>query len=53
VLSNLLGNDIERGELPNDLELIGGMVRNICFRNARDYLRLNLDESHQTSTGAA
>jgi glucuronate isomerase len=53
VLSNLLGNDIERGELPNDLELIGGMVRNICFRNARDYLRLNLDESQQASTGAA
>ncbi len=34
---------MERGELPDNLEHIGGMVRNICFANARDYFRLNLD----------
>jgi glucuronate isomerase len=34
--------DIERGELPNDEALIGGMVRRICFQNARDYLGLEL-----------
>jgi glucuronate isomerase len=39
-LCNLLGTDVERGALPNDLNLLGTMVRNICFANARDYLRL-------------
>lgn len=40
VLCNLLGRDMEAGELPDDLAMVGGMVRNICFANARDYLRL-------------
>jgi glucuronate isomerase len=39
-LCNLLGNDMERGELPADLELVGGMVRNICFANAQQYFCL-------------
>jgi glucuronate isomerase len=43
VLCNLLGAEMERGELPHDRELVGGMVRNICFANARDYFRLELD----------
>jgi len=42
VLCNLLGGQLERGELPDDLALVGGMVRNICFANARDYFRLEL-----------
>jgi glucuronate isomerase len=40
VLCNLLGDDIEKGLLPNDEELIGAMVRNICYTNVRDYLAL-------------
>lgn len=43
VLCNLLGTEMERGELPADRELVGGMVKNICFANARDYFRLELD----------
>ncbi len=43
VLCNLLGSEMERGELPNDWALVGGMVKNICFANARDYFRLGLD----------
>jgi glucuronate isomerase len=42
VLCNLLGNDMEKGELPNDEALIGDMVRRICFQNASDYLGLEL-----------
>ena len=45
VLCNQLGAQIERGEIPADLGLVGGMVRNICFGNARDYFRLGLDNS--------
>jgi glucuronate isomerase len=37
VLCNLLGREMENGQLPNDFELVGGMVRNICFENARRY----------------
>jgi glucuronate isomerase len=40
VLCNLLGRDVENGELPNDEKLLGGMVRNICYENAFSYLGL-------------
>ncbi len=36
-LCNLLGNDVENGEIPNDMELLGQMVENICFNNAKEY----------------
>ncbi len=39
-LCNLVGRDMENGELPDSFELVGGMIRNICYANARDYLRL-------------
>jgi len=40
VLCNLLGDEMERGLLPNDTALVGGMVRNICFHNANRYFNL-------------
>jgi glucuronate isomerase len=40
VLCNLLGQEVERGELPNDEALLGPMIRNICYNNARQYLAL-------------
>ncbi|MCG8450231.1 MAG: glucuronate isomerase [Pirellulales bacterium] len=39
-LCDLLGTDLERGALPNNEDLLGPMIRNICFQNARDYLKL-------------
>jgi glucuronate isomerase len=36
-LCNLLGNDVENGEIPNDMKLLGQMVENICFNNAKNY----------------
>jgi glucuronate isomerase len=33
---------MENGELPNDEKMIGGMVRNICFENARQFLGLEV-----------
>ncbi|WP_372947209.1 glucuronate isomerase [Mariniphaga sp.] len=36
-LCNLIGNDVENGEIPNDMELLGKMVENICFNNAKAY----------------
>jgi len=40
VLCNLLGRDIENGELPEDETLLGPMIRNICYSNAKNYLAL-------------
>jgi glucuronate isomerase len=37
-LCNLLGRDIENGEIPDEEELVGPMIRNICYANARQYL---------------
>ena len=37
ILCNMLGNDIENGELPNDTEWIGQIVQNICYNNAKQY----------------
>ena len=43
VLCNLLGNDMENGELPHDFNLMGGMVRDICYHNAVNYFGIDLD----------
>ena len=43
LLCNLLGQDVEKGLLPRDMKLLGAMVREICFENARDYFGLELD----------
>ncbi len=40
VLCNLLGRDVENGELPDDDALVGSLVRNLCHANARQYLSL-------------
>lgn len=37
ILCNLIGNDIERGILPDDLELFGKMVEDIGYHNAKRY----------------
>jgi len=40
VLCNLMGRDVENGEIPDDESLIGPMIRNICYANAERYLNL-------------
>jgi glucuronate isomerase len=40
VFCNLLGREVESGELPNDEKLLGAMVQNVCYRNAERYLGL-------------
>jgi len=37
LLCNLLGHDVRRGLLPSDLALLGGLVRDLCYDNARRY----------------
>ncbi|MDO3410793.1 glucuronate isomerase [Saccharibacillus sp. CPCC 101409] len=37
ILCDLLASWIENGEVPNDLELVGGIVRGIAYENAEAY----------------
>lgn len=37
ILCNLIGKDVEAGELPDDLEWIGKIVADICYNNAKHY----------------
>jgi glucuronate isomerase len=37
ILCNLLGGEMDRGDCPDDMALMGTMVRNICCGNAREY----------------
>jgi glucuronate isomerase len=36
-LCNLIGREAEAGELPSDEGLLGGLIRDICYENARGY----------------
>ena len=37
ILCNLFGDEIENGELPNDIEWTGKVIQDICYNNALDY----------------
>ncbi|MDC6386739.1 glucuronate isomerase [Flagellimonas taeanensis] len=39
ILCNLLGKDIKAGLLPNDMEWIGKIVRDITYNNAKDFFQ--------------
>ncbi|OYX26773.1 MAG: glucuronate isomerase, partial [Flavobacteriales bacterium 32-35-8] len=40
ILCNLLGEEIKKGELPNDMEWIGKLVSDISYNNAKAYFDL-------------
>ncbi len=40
ILCNVLGDEIQKGELPNDMKLIGTMVEAICYKNAKNYFAI-------------
>ena len=41
ILCNVLGDEIEKGELPNNMKNIGNMVEAICYKNAEAYFEIN------------
>lgn len=41
VLCNLFGKEIEKGELPPDIEWIGKLVSDISYNNANEYFNFN------------
>jgi glucuronate isomerase len=40
ILCDILGQDVMRGELPDDDALLGRLIQDICYRNAQQYLQL-------------
>ena len=51
ILCNLFGEEVERGELPNDIEWIGKLIQDICYHNAANYF--NWKEVKQPTTVTA
>ena len=41
VMCNLIGQDVEDGLLPNDINLLGEMVSNVSYYNAKQYFGLS------------
>ena len=39
ILCNLFGEEVENGELPNDIPWIGKIIRDICYNNAKSYFK--------------
>ena len=37
LLCNLFGEEIENGEIPADMEWVGKVIKDICYRNAQQY----------------
>lgn len=42
ILCNLFGEEIENGELPNDIEWTGKIIQDICYYNAKKYFKAPL-----------
>ncbi|HEX3822524.1 MAG TPA: glucuronate isomerase [Candidatus Sulfotelmatobacter sp.] len=40
ILCDIIGQDVVRGELPNDDKLLARLVEDICYHNAKRYLHL-------------
>jgi glucuronate isomerase len=40
ILCDIIGQDVMRGELPDDDEVLGRLIQDICYRNAQQYLQL-------------
>ncbi|GCC50300.1 glucuronate isomerase [Chryseotalea sanaruensis] len=39
ILCNMLGDDVVRGELPHDEKWLGKIVGDVCYYNAKEYLK--------------
>jgi len=50
LLCNILGEDIRRGRLPRDFALVGGMVQDICYRNAKRFFDFQPIAAPETAT---
>ena len=45
ILCNLFGEEITNGELPNDMEWMGKVIKDICYYNAKQYFNFHTASS--------
>ena len=50
ILCNLFGEEIQNGELPNDMKWIGQVIRDICYNNANNYFNFQSAEGSVKAT---
>lgn len=48
ILCDLFGEEIENGELPNDIAWTGKVIQDICYNNAKKYFNLQHLDQQQT-----
>ncbi len=42
ILCNLIGRDVDNGELPKDLSFLGKIIEDICYNNAKNYFGIDV-----------
>lgn len=53
LLCNMFGEEVENGELPNDIQWIGKVIQDICYNNAKNYFNWHfLDEKQNADMKA-
>jgi glucuronate isomerase len=45
LLCDLFGDEIENGELPNDIQWVGKVIQDICFNNNKNYFGWQLNQN--------
>jgi glucuronate isomerase len=45
ILCDLIGSEVERGELPGNEELVARLVEDVCYRNAEEYFSLKVAQA--------
>ncbi|MHA1671304.1 MAG: glucuronate isomerase [Promethearchaeota archaeon] len=40
ILCNIIGNDVEKGLIPAEMNSLGDMIENICYNNAASYFKM-------------
>ncbi|MCG1035207.1 glucuronate isomerase [Polaribacter sargassicola] len=44
ILCNLIAEDVKQGLVPNDIEFLGKMIQDICYYNAVNYFKFDLEQ---------
>lgn len=50
IVCNLFGEEIENGELPNDVPWVGKIIQDICYNNAKQYFNWQHLDVNKTAT---
>ena len=52
ILCGLIGEDTQRGEVPDDFDLLAKLVADVCYNNARTHFGFALSPRYERASGA-